>query len=83
MNGSEKKMTGIQKVVLAGFIGIGKGFIENYSMLSKEEKKNWKRKTAERMFDKAMQNKLTENYLLFILFLFIKIKKINMHFKKK
>ena len=62
MNGSEKKMTGIQKVVLAGFIGIGKGFIENYSMLSKEEKKNWKRKTAERMFDKAMQNKLTEPY---------------------
>ena len=62
MDGSEKKMTGIQKVVLAGFIGLGKGFIESYSTLSKEEKKEFNRKMAERMLDKAMQNKLTEPY---------------------
>ena len=62
MNGSEKKLTGIQKVVLAGFIGLGKGYIESYSILSKEKKKNLQRKTAERMLDKVLQNKLTEPY---------------------
>lgn len=57
-----KKLTGIQKFVLAGFGGMLKATIEQYASLSEDEKEKLHKRCAKHMFDKAVNAELKEPY---------------------
>lgn len=59
---NKQEMTGLQRFMLRLFISAGRGVLEGYAELSKDEREKLHKQHAKRMFDRAMQNKLTRPY---------------------
>lgn len=62
MSEQKSEMTGFQKFILSMGMAACKAALESYVMLSKQEKDALRKRTAKRMFDRAMQGKLNEPY---------------------
>lgn len=62
MSEQKSEATGFQKFVLSMGVVAFRAALESYVMLSKEEKYALRKRTAKRMFDRAMQGKLDEPY---------------------
>lgn len=58
----QKKLTGIQRLILCMACGAFEGAVEGYEALTKEQKEAWHKQTAKKMFDRAMQGKLKVPY---------------------
>ena len=62
MTNQKQELSGIQKWFLACLCGATKGCIEGYCELSEEDRKEWNRRTANRMLNKALKGEIEEPY---------------------